>query len=327
MPQREAIVFGGAGFIGSHLIQALVDAKHYTRIVSVDIAEPRFASRGAEYVHLDVRQQVPVQLATPGAEIDIFNFAAVHTTPGHEDWEYFDTNVMGAVRVCNFAREIGCKTIIFTSSISIYGPNENAIDENFEPDPVSAYGRSKLAAEEIQKLWQSEDTSRRLTIVRPAVIYGLSEKGNFTRLSRLLSRGIFVYPGRTDTIKSCGYVKDLILSMLYMAGRNDGTLIYNFCHKERYSISDICKAFSEAAGYGIPRLNCPVWLMNAAALPFEMLQIIGLRTGINRERLKKLRFSTNVVPRQLIERNFEYRFDLVSSLRDWKQSSSAKDFD
>jgi hypothetical protein len=115
--------------------------------------------------------------------------------------------------------------------------------------------------------------------------------------------------------------------MLYMTGRNEGVLTYNFCHKERYSISDICKAFSEAAGYRLPRLNCPVWLMNAAALPFEALQMIGLRTGINRERLKKLRFSTNVIPRQLIERDFKYQFDLGSSLRDWKQSSSARDFD
>jgi nucleoside-diphosphate-sugar epimerase len=327
MLEREAIVFGGAGFIGSHMIDALVASERYSRVVCVDLNRPRFRNDNCEYVLFDVRKEIPIALATPRVTLEIFNFAAVHTTPGHEDWEYFDTNIMGAVRICRFAKAVNCKSLIFTSSISVYGPNEDLIDEGGVPTPTSAYGRSKLAAEQIHQLWQFEGEERRLTIVRPAVIYGLSEHGNFTRLSRLLARQVFVYPGRTDTIKSCGYVKDLIRSMFFMSARNKGQLIYNFCYKERYSISDICRAFSEAAGYSIPKFVFPIWLMNAAAFPFEVLQRLGLRTGINRERLKKLRLSTNIFPRQLIDQDFEFQFDLSSSLRDWKKSSTKTDFD
>ncbi|MFK4505559.1 NAD-dependent epimerase/dehydratase family protein [Bradyrhizobium daqingense] len=179
----------------------------------------------------------------------------------------------------------------------------------------------------IHRLWQSEDPDRRLTIVRPAVIYGRYERGNFTRLSRLLERRAFIYPGRTDTIKSCGYVKDLVSSMLFMASRNDGLSIYNFCYEHRYTISEICSAFSQAAEYPKPTITIPVWLMNLAVLPFEVLQAVGIKTGINRDRIKKLWFSTNILPKRLIASGFKFDYDLASSLVDWNRESSIKDFD
>lgn len=322
----QAIVFGGAGFIGTHLLTRLVGSKQYDRIISVDIGKPRARVEGVEYVHCDVREPIDPQLGG-GSPADIFNLAAIHVTPGHADGEYYYTNVLGAVNVCRFANETGSQSIIFTSSISIYGPSEAALDEDATPAPVSAYGRSKLSAEAIHRLWQSEASTRRLTIVRPAVIYGLYEQGNFTRLSRLLERRAFVYPGRTDTIKSCGYVEDLVSSMIFMASRNDGISIFNFCYERRYTISAICSAFSQAAGYAQPWLTIPIWFMNLAVLPFEMLHAVGIKTGINRDRIKKLWFSTNIIPKRLIASGFRFDHDLVSSLSEWKRESSLKDFD
>jgi nucleoside-diphosphate-sugar epimerase len=322
----QAIIFGGSGFIGTHLMNRLIASGKYDRVVSVDIAKPRTLIADVEYVDHDVREPVDPKLAQ-GAPADIFNLAAIHTTPGHPDGEYYYTNVLGAVNVCRFAKETDSKTITFTSSISIYGPSETPLDEDSLPAPVSAYGRSKLSAEAIHRLWQSEDAARRLTIVRPAVIYGLYEHGNFTRLSRLLERRAFVYPGRTDTIKSCGYVKDLVSSMLFMAARNDGVSVYNFCYEHRYTISEICSAFSQAAGYKKPTLTIPVWFMNLAVLPFEILHKVGIKTGINRARIRKLWFSTNIVPKRLIATGFRFEYDVASSLHEWKHDSRVKDFD
>jgi nucleoside-diphosphate-sugar epimerase len=322
----QAIVFGGAGFIGTHLLKLLIDSRKYQRLVSVDIAEPRARVDGVEYLHHDVRKPIDPKLGG-GSPAELFNLAAIHVTPGHTAGVYYDTNVLGAVNVCRFAKETGSDNILFTSSIAIYGPSEMAFDEDSPPAPVSAYGRSKLCAEAIHQMWQSEAVSRRLTIVRPAVIYGLHEQGNFTRLSRLLERGVFVYPGRTDTIKSCGYVKDLIASMLFMASRNDGVSIYNFCYGDCTTISEICSAFCQAAGYRVPGLTIPSWFMTLAVLPFEMLQALGIRTGINRERIRKLCLSTNILPKRLLASGFQFEYNLVSSLRDWKRGSRVKDFD
>ncbi len=322
----QAIVFGGAGFIGTHLLDLLVNSGRYQRVVSVDIGEPRARIDRVEYLFHDVRKPIDAELCH-GSPADIFNLAAIHVTPGHPEGDYYYTNVLGAVNVCKFAKDTGSQSLLFTSSISIYGPSEKVLDEDATPAPVSAYGRSKLSAEAIHQMWQSEAAGRRLTIVRPAVIYGLYERGNFTRLSRLLARGAFVYPGRTDTIKSCGYVKDLIASMIFMASRNEGALIYNFCYGDRSTISEICAAFCQAAGYRIPRLTIPIWVMNLAVLPFEMLQTVGIRTGINRERIRKLWFSTNILPKRLLASGFHFEYNLLNSLQEWKRGSRVKDFD
>lgn len=322
----QAIIFGGAGFIGTHLATSLVGSRKYKRVVSVDIGPPRANVTGVEYLHHDVREAIDSGISN-GSPADIFNLAAVHVTPGHPDGDYYYTNVLGAVNVCRFANAIGCHNLVFTSSISIYGPSEAALDEDATPAPVSAYGRSKLAAEKIHLLWQSEALDRKLTIVRPAVIYGLHERGNFTRLSRMMERNAFVYPGRTDTIKSCGYVKDLVSSMMYMSTQNDGVSIYNFSFEHRYTISEICASFSCVAGYREPRLTIPIWSMNLAVLPFEALQAAGLNTGINRDRVRKLWFSTNILPKRLVASGFKFAYDLESSLVEWKRQSALKDFD
>jgi GlcNAc-P-P-Und epimerase len=324
---KSAIVFGGAGFIGCHLLRRLVQTGCYQDLFSVDIAEPRFKTAGVNYVNFDIREPIPADLCGNGT-FDIFNFAAVHTTPGHEDWEYYWTNVQGATNVCKFARDVKSDHIIFTSTMMVYGPTELPKDEEAKLEPVNAYGRSKILAEGIHRLWQADRSEqRRLTIVRPGVIYGLAEHGNFTRLAHALRQRRFVYPGRTDTIKACGYVEDLVSSMIEMADRNEGVFLYNFCHPQRYTSKDICSAFCNVAGYPEPPLTVPFWLLGLAALCFEVLSMLGLKTDINRTRVRKLWESTNMVPGQLQKVGFNYRYDLSAGLAAWKQSSRLSDFD
>jgi GlcNAc-P-P-Und epimerase len=323
----KAIVFGGAGFIGSHLLKQLAETDRYQALFSVDIAQPRFVVDGVGYLDFDIRNPIPADLCGEGP-FDIFNLAAVHTTPGHEDWEYYWTNVQGANNICRFADDVAAERVLFTSTMMVYGPTEGPKDEDAPLEPVNAYGRSKILAEGVHRLWQSARADRRrLTIVRPGVIYGLSERGNFTRLSRVLKRRRFVFPGRSDTIKACGYVNDLIASMLFAQERNEGVFLYNFCHPERYTSADICSAFSRVAGYPAPRAIVPFWLLGLVAFGFEALSALGLKNDINRARIRKLYQSTNMVPRRLPETGFKYQYDLVAGLSDWRQTSRVADFD
>lgn len=110
---------------------------------------------------------------TPTEDDVIFNFAAVHRTPGHEDHEYFETNIRGAENVVAFAEKWNIKKIVFTSSIAPYGAAEELKKETTLPTPNTAYGISKLVAEKIHEKWQNGDaTHRQLTIVRPSVVFG-----------------------------------------------------------------------------------------------------------------------------------------------------------
>uniref|UniRef100_A0A9E7ZTZ8 NAD-dependent epimerase/dehydratase family protein n=1 Tax=Bosea sp. NBC_00436 TaxID=2969620 RepID=A0A9E7ZTZ8_9HYPH len=286
--RKAALVFGGAGFIGSHLLRFLSETGEYDALVCADIAPtPRFETKGVTYVSCDVTKSIPADIC-PGAT-EIYNLAAVHTTPGHEEWEYYWANVLGAANICAFATKQEVETIVFTSSIAVYGATEQPLDELTQPEPESAYGRSKLQAEIIHRTWRAEQPDRRrLVVARPAVIYGYQERGNFTRLAGLLERGRFVFPGRKDTIKSCGYVKDLVASLRFMLARDEAEVTYNFAHRERYSSQDICDAFSEVAGFAPARLVVPMPVMTLGGLAFEGLNGLGYRTSINRARVMKL---------------------------------------
>src|SRR5271169_2462900 len=117
MAKKKAIVFGGAGFIGCHLLKRLVEEDRHETLYGVDIVDPRFEVDGVQWVKCDIRAPIPSWLFEEGP-FEIFNLAAVHTTPGHEEWEYYWTNVYGAINVCRFASEVGAERVLFTSTMT-----------------------------------------------------------------------------------------------------------------------------------------------------------------------------------------------------------------
>ena len=205
----------------------------------------------------------------------------------------------------------------FTSSISVYGPSEEPKTEALELCPQSAYGKSKLEAERIHCLWVDKDCCRKLLIVRPAVIFGAGENGNFTKLAKAMKRGAFIYPGRRDTIKGCGYVEDLVGSLLFMDEQSDNFKLYNFCYPCSYTIQEICETFAEVAKFGLPLGTIPLRLMVSVARVFQFFNDYGVKNGIHPARIYKLVQSTNIVPAELIKRKYPYRTDLKKGLQRW----------
>lgn len=208
-------ITGGSGFIGTHLTNFLKEVYPQSNIYNLDIVENSQNGK-AIYIYCDVRITINLNNVEITSDDVIFNFAAVHRTPGHLDHEYFETNIRGAENVCAFAERYGIKKIVFTSSIAPYGAAEDLKEETTLPTPNTPYGISKLVAEKIHTVWQAKDCQeRQLTIVRPGVVFGKGENGNFTRLYWGIREHKFMYPGRKDTIKACIYVKELVRFMLY----------------------------------------------------------------------------------------------------------------
>jgi GlcNAc-P-P-Und epimerase len=316
---ESIIIFGGSGFIGRHLAGKYLDDGY--RVILCDIVEPNWSHRNVQFIRCDVRNPISLDLDT---EVSIvFNFAAVHRTPGHEEHEYFETNIRGAENVTAFCEAKNIKTLVFTSSISVYSLTEELCTEQSTPQPVSAYGKSKLAAEAIHQAWLNRNDTHKLVVVRPAVIFGPHEGGNFTMLARKLRSRLFAYPGRKDTIKSCGYVKDLVRSLQFVLALNRPYSLFNFAYPERFTTEDICNAFHEAVGFDVPRLVVPKWAILLAARPFEIAARLGIvQTKINRARVMKLILSTNVFPEFLVAEKFSYAFPLTAALRDWQSETN-----
>ena len=320
-----AIVFGGSGFIGRHLLTDL--RCRGSDVVSIDLRPLEPHIDGVRAVLADVRDKlsrdlIPVDLR--GRTADVYNLAAVHRTPGHADREYYDTNVSGALNITELCRELDVRSLVFTSSISIYGPAEEAKDETHAPHPESAYGASKLQAEGIHRVWQRERPERKLVIARPAVIFGEGERGNFTRLARALRRRRFVYPGRRDTIKACGYVKELVASFRFALEQRDPLFLYNFCYAEPYTIEQICDAYHRVGGLPRPLGTVPSSPLRGVAHAFEWLERVGVDTGIRRERIDKLVRSTHITPRKLLDSGYQFTTNLDSAIEHWSTETQGR---
>jgi len=389
----QYFIFGGTGFIGTHLTNLLNEAHPECKVYNLDVVEPSQIDKaiadkvaswatvkdykpaikqgqtlGSTFIRCDVRQPIVLpESVKPTTDDVIFNFAAIHRTPGHPDKDYFETNIRGAENITAFAEKHGIKKIVFTSSIAPYGAAEEEKFEDTLPTPNTPYGISKLVAEKIHIIWanggavnelnelnegvkeishnsRNSLTKRHLLIVRPGVVFGKGENGNFTRLYWAIRNGKFAYPGRKDTIKACIYVKELVRFMLYkienevtqisqinaddnLASPNNpkknisenqrnqrDNYIYNCCYEPAYTIEHICEAMKKVTGLKRHILDIPNWLIMPAA---AIIGALGAPMGICPARVKKLQISTNICGKKLSESGYPFKWTFEEALNDW----------
>ena len=322
------ILFGGSGFVGTHLAHALGDA--FDTVCIADIRQPRWrcdkgvpVNSRAVYVPCDVRQ--PIDPAGLDGVTHIVNLAAVHTSPGHPAHEYFEANILGARNICAFAEAQGIDRIVFTSSISVYGPGEDEKREDSLPMPAIPYGSSKILAECVHREWRAGGPDRKLSILRPAVIFGVGEGGNFTRIANALERGLFAYPGRKDTVKGCLYVKDFCRLIIDRLNREEGESVYNVCYPEKITLQNIVTALKDALGYRAPEFVVPMWSIVAGAALLNRLKLPVIeRMGLVPERIEKLVRSTNISSRKLMDSGFNFQYPLEEALSDWSKDCGGR---
>jgi len=307
---KRVLIFGGAGFIGRHLQKFIEGIEPNTEVHILDIA---VAVEDATHHCLDVRKPIMLELAP--AETVIYNLAAIHKTPGHPDHDYFEVNILGAQNVCDFADRIGANVILFSSSIAPYGASEDLKTEESLPKPNTPYGISKLVAEHMHRTWQASQAGRRLAIIRPGIVFGQGEGGNFTRLAKALQKGLFAYAGRRDTKKAGIYVKDLVRIMDLMTKSNRPVQLYNCCFQAPPTIEEIVETMKAVQGVNRRTFLIPALVLQAMAKVLGLFNSVGL--GFHPDRVKKLMVSTQISGAKLAQ-DYPLQYDLKSALEDWK---------
>ncbi|MBO9483089.1 NAD(P)-dependent oxidoreductase [Salinisphaera sp. G21_0] len=331
-----AAIFGGTGFIGTYFALELLQSKNYSKVYLFDIApvcEKRFLpllkpfldNGKIIYQYCDVRKPITEQIDNKESNLNLIaNFAAIHREPGHEPEEYYETNLLGAENVCEWANNVSCKDIIFTSSIAPYGPSETPKTENSIPVPISAYGGSKLAAEKIHITWQHEDkANKRLTIVRPGVVFGAGEGGNVSRLIKAVLGRYFFYMANKNTRKAGTYVKELCRAMLWVHDSTEdknNVRLFNMSMNPGPSVEEYVNTICEVAGIKRFVPSVPYALLYPASFVVDALaRLLKINQPISPVRIRKLVKSNHILPEYLEKQGYPYRYTLKSALEDWKE--------
>ncbi|MBH2032240.1 MAG: NAD(P)-dependent oxidoreductase [Pseudomonadales bacterium] len=328
-----AVIFGGSGFIGVFFAKQLLASGSFKKVYLYDkeqVADKPFPHRlklvreDARIVEFkgDVRQQINWQ---PHETVTLIaNFAAIHREPGHEDFEYYETNLLGAENICAWAERVDCNDIVFTSSISPYGPSEQQKNEQSLPVPMTAYGGSKLVAEKIHQTWLAADKAQRhLVIVRPGVVFGPGEGGNVSRLIKAVTKRYFFYMGNRDTRKAGTYVKELCSAISWVLDRQKSQgvhfTLFNMSMNPGPSIQEYVNSVCKVADIKrkVPAIPYPLILGVAYAIEL-IARPMGIKHPFSPVRIRKLVRSNNIHPGVLVETGYPYRYTLESAFSDWK---------
>ena len=238
-------LIGGSGFIGTRLASRL-ESRALPFSILDKVPSVRFPNA---HRFADVRDIESLRAGLGGGPI--VNLAAEHRDDVRPISLYHDVNVKGAENICRVASEKGVTTIIFTSTVAVYGFAAPGTDETGVIAPFNQYGRSKYEAEEVFRRWQQADASHRtLVIVRPTVVFGERNRGNVYNLLKHLTTGHFVMVGKGRNIKSMAYVENVVAFLEHALTFGPGIAVYNYVDKPDLDMNTLIRTVKDQMGVG-----------------------------------------------------------------------------
>ncbi len=251
----RAIVTGGAGFIGSHLVDALV-ARGDDVLVLDNFATGRRErlNGGARLAELDVREADAVRgaVAEHSPEV-VFHLAAQADVRVSVEDPAFDAtvNVLGTIQVLEAARARGAQVVFSSTGGAIYGECEEPATEDAALEPISPYGTSKLAGEEYLAMYERLHGTRHVAL-RFGNVYGPRQDPHgeagvvaifFGRLADGQPPRIF---GDGRQTRDYVYVGDVVAATLAAAGAHGG--VFNVGTGRETSVLELADACMRVSG-------------------------------------------------------------------------------
>lgn len=304
-------LIGGSGFIGTRLSERF----HRNKIDFKIIDKAKSQSFPNQTILCDIRHIEKLKQCLEQGDV-IINLAAEHRDDVSPKSLYDDVNVEGAKNICAVAEEKGIQTIIFTSSVAVYGFAPRDTDERGEINHFNDYGRTKYLAEQVYREWQAKDSANRtLVIIRPTVVFGERNRGNVYNLLKQLASGRFVMIGDGKNRKSMAYVENVAAFLEHSLDFGVGVHLYNYIDKPDFDMNTLVGKVNGALGktetIGF-RLPYPVGYAIGRCFDFVAM-LTGKKLAISSIRVKKF-CSDSVFATSLTETGFIPPVDLESAI-------------
>ena len=287
--KQKVLITGASGFVGFHLIEAaLAEGLDVYAAVRKSSDIKHLASYNINYTYLDFTDSGSLEKELKEKNYN-FIIHAAGTTKAKNQEEYNKVNALYTINLAKAAAATGTglQKMIFVSSLAALGPlnqTNELIIESTIPSPVTAYGKSKLLAEQ-----QLKDLALPLIVLRPTAVYGSRDKDIFIIL-KTFSKGFEPYIGKKQQQLSFVYVKDLALAAvnaLFTLENANGT--YNItdgnCYT-RYEMADITKNVLSKKTFKV-HLPLPI-VRGLAAILETTYGMFGKIPALNVEKLNEL---------------------------------------
>jgi nucleoside-diphosphate-sugar epimerase len=265
----RTLITGGSGYFGCLLRDRLRAAGEAVRVFDLVDADDRAAD--VEFVAGDICDLDAVRRACDGIEVVYHNVAQV---PLAKDRRLFwSVNCGGTENLLKAARDAGARKIVHTSSSAVFGiPAKNPVDDSVPPRPLEAYGKAKLAAEELVHKCVRE-FGLDVTIIRPRTIVGHGRLGIFQILFDWVSEGRNIpVLGRGDNVYQFVHADDLADACIKAAAR-PGFAVYNIGAEKFGTMRETLEALCAHAATGSRVYSLPAGL---AVAGMKLTGLLGL---------------------------------------------------
>lgn len=283
----KAFVTGGTGFIGSHLVDALIADNLYEEVRCLVRTNEKWL-KGKPYKRFkgDLHDLEVMQKAVDGVDV-VFHIAGMVKAPDYQSLER--ANVDATENLLRIAQKAGVPKIVVLSSLAAAGPSDNhPITEDIPMRPVSMYGKSKKQMEEM--IQKTADAKTSITILRPAAVYGPREDQIYS-FFKMADKHIcpIVGDGEHPEI-SLVYVDDVVQGcMRAVEQKKEGVETYFISGAEICTWNEIRKVTSTVLGKkALPLYIKPKWVKKIAGGVEKAATFLGIYPVINNEKANEL---------------------------------------
>ena len=278
---KRILVTGGTGFLGSHLVDRLVELNRSVRILarpssSLENIDRHVRSDGVEIVRGDLTEPDALRRACQDVDTIFHAAAAVDFSLSKEIFE--EVNIKALKSLIGIANDGGVGRFVHISSIGFYGWNSRPIDENVEQHPSNVYEATKLAGEEIV-MNAYRKYGLPVSIIEPSFIYGPRARIGVQELFWYVRKGwLPLIDGGRHRLNMV-YVSDVVDALILASEKNEAIgERFVIGHDESPTYREIMEVVAEVLEVTPPRWSVPyVAVKPVATFIQKCVEMLGLR--------------------------------------------------